>query len=246
MRSASGLGPVQKLRHSATRGLARRGFLVVRHPNVRLQSMLTTHGVDVVLDVGAARGDYARELREFGYRGRIVSFEPLHDVFVELEENSADDPDWTARHMALGAEQGEGQINVASNSDSSSLLGMAEAHSESAPQVTYVRQETIRIEPLDLVATDLLPPDARPFLKIDTQGFEHEVLSGAKETLDRCVGLQLEVSFVPLYEGGMLADEAISYAYDRGFRLVGIERGFTSPSGQVLQADAVFFRIPTG
>jgi hypothetical protein len=70
-------------------------------------------------------------------------------------------------------------------------------------------------------------------------------MAGAKETLDRCVGLQLEVSFVPLYEGGMLVDEAISFAYDRGFRLVGVERGFTSPTGQVLQADAVFFRLPT-
>jgi FkbM family methyltransferase len=244
VRLRSEAGPIGRIRHAAARGLARRGFVVVRHPVIRLQAMLTAHQVDVVLDVGAARGDYARELREFGYDGRIVSFEPLSDAFAELARLSNDDPRWTAMNLALGSEQGEAVINVASNSDSSSLLPMETTHTDSAPHVTYVRQETINVEPLDVVAVDLLSADARPFLKIDTQGFEREVLDGAKNTLDQCVGLQLEVSFVPLYEGGMLVDESIAYAYDRGFRLVGMERGFTSPSGQVLQADAVFFRLP--
>ncbi|MCW2766998.1 MAG: hypothetical protein JWO11_2957, partial [Nocardioides sp.] len=74
------------------------------------------------------------------------------------------------------------------------------------------------------------------------QGFEKEVLAGGQATLERCVGLQLELSFVSLYDGGMLADEAISLAYDAGFHLVGLDQGFADPRGQLLQADGVFFR----
>ncbi len=81
-----------------------------------------------------------------------------------------------------------------------------------------------------------------PFLKIDTQGFERAVLEGAEATVPRLVGLQLELSFVTLYEGGILADEAISWAYDHGFVLVGLDQGFTDPGGAVLQADGVFLR----
>ncbi|RZI85429.1 MAG: gsc-like protein, partial [Microbacterium sp.] len=58
----------------------------------------------------------------------------------------------------------------------------------------------------------------------------------------RSVGLQLELSFVPLYEGGMLADEAISMAYDAGFHLEVIEQGWAARTGQMLQADGIFFR----
>ena len=55
------------------------------------------------------------------------------------------------------------------------------------------------------------------------------MLAGGAQTLDRCVGLQLELSFVPLYSGGMLVDEAISFAYDHGFRMVALAQGFTPP-----------------
>lgn len=224
------------------RVLGRRGLEVRRHAAARRQKMLDKHRVDLVLDVGAADGGYGRELRSFGYAGRIESFEPLAAAHEKLRAAVADDPAWHAHRHALGRETGEARINVASNSDSSSLLPMLQAHREAAPQVGYVGQETIRVERLDDVAAAF---DAtRPFLKIDTQGFEREVLAGATETVARCVGIQLELSFVPLYEGGMLADEAIGWAYERGFRVVGIEQGYAAPSGEILQVDAVFVRDP--
>jgi FkbM family methyltransferase len=228
--------------HRVQRRLARWGFVVERHPAVRRQAMLTAHDVNVVLDVGAARGDFGRELRDFGYRHRIVSFEPLPSVFQQLAATVEGDPSWTVRNLALGEESGRGTINVASNSDSSSLLAMGQAHRTAAPEVVYTTQQDVAVVRLDDLAAELLPPGSRAYLKLDTQGFEREVLAGAAETLPRCVGLQLELSFVPLYEGGMLIDEAISYLYRLGFGMVGIERGFTSPEGQVMQADALFFR----
>ena len=222
------------------RALARRGFAVQRHPAWRRQAMLAKHRIDLVLDVGAARGGFGTELRRFGYAGRIVSFEPLSAAFAGLAAASADDPKWTAVNTALGSIPGPQVMNVASNSDSSSLLDMNRKHLSAAPHVQVVRQEEIQISRLDDVASD--HAGERPFLKIDAQGFEHEVLAGAERTLATCVGLQLELSFVPLYDGEMLVDEAVTLAYQHGFHLVGVYHGFSTPDGAMLQADGIFFR----
>jgi FkbM family methyltransferase len=224
------------------RQLARRGLVVRRHPAARRQRLLVDRGVDLVLDVGAARGGYATELREFGYTGRIVSFEPLAAAHADLVRVAASDPRWETRHTALGDTTGRHEIHVASNSDSSSLLPMADQHRASSPDIQMVGTETIDVTTLDAVADEVLGDARAPFLKIDTQGFERAVLEGAEATVPRLVGLQLELSFVTLYEGGILADEAISWAYDHGFVLVGLDQGFTDPGGAVLQADGVFLR----
>lgn len=232
----------ERLLAAAHHLLARRGLEVRRHPAARRQRIFAAHGVDLVLDVGAARGGFGRELRSFGYAGRILSFEPLAAAFADLAAQIGADPNWTAEHTALGAEDGEAVINVASNSDSSSLLPMLQAHRAAAPHVDYVGTESVRVSRLDDLAKEALATSGAPYLKVDTQGFEREVLAGAEGTIDQLVGLQLELSFVPLYDGGMTVDEAVAWAYGRGFHLVGIEQGYAAPTGEILQVDGVFWR----
>jgi FkbM family methyltransferase len=232
-----------RLTNAALMAAYRRGFEIRKHPAVRRQNMLAEHGIDLVLDVGAAKGGYGTQLRLFGYAGRIVSFEPLDAAYAELSATIAGDPSWTARQAALGAEAGESVINIASNSDSSSLLPMGTAHTDAEPSVGIVGQQVVKVERLDDVIDEIAGPDDRIFLKIDAQGFERQVLAGAEKTLSRCQGLQLELSFISLYEGGMLINDAISLAYDAGFSMVGVEQGWAAETGQMLQADGVFFRL---
>ncbi len=222
--------------------LARRGLEVRKHSSRRRQAMLAKHDVDLVLDVGAAHGGYGTSLRKFGYTGRIVSFEPLSESYASLSAMIKDDPTWTAHQLALGTESGQATINIASNFASSSFRPMLDSHRAAAPHVDYVAQETVTVARLDDVADEHLTSARHPFLKVDTQGFEREVLAGGPDLIRRCVGLQLELSFIPLYDGGMLVDEAIAWAYQQGFHLVGVEQGYTAPSGEILQVDGVFTR----
>jgi len=215
-------------------------YIVTRHPASRRQQLLARAGVDVVLDVGAAAGAYAGTLRAFGYRGRIVSFEPVAETFAALRARSAGDPLWDARNCALGDAAGTATISLAG--DSSSLLPMGEAHRRAAPDVLVTGEQAVTVERLDDIAGEVIGAGTAPFLKLDTQGFERQVLAGAAATLPSVVGLQLELSFVELYRGSMLVDEAVSWAYGNGFVLVGIERGFIAPTGQALQADGIFLR----
>jgi FkbM family methyltransferase len=222
--------------------LGRGGFELRRHPATRRQHVLARHGVDLVLDVGAADGGYGTTLRSFGYRGDILSFEPQAAAFARLQATIAGDAAWSARHLALGPDTGRLTMNIASNSTSSSLLPMLDTHVAAAPSVRYVGTETVTVARLDDEVADVVAAHERPFLKIDTQGFEREVLAGAAQTVEACVGVQLELSLVPLYDGGMLIDEAIGWAYDHGFQMVGLEQGYAAPTGEILQIDGVFVR----
>ena len=75
-----------------------------------------------MLDVGAHVGQYGRFLRNIGYTGHIVSFEPVLANFARLERASAGDPKWTVRRLALGHEEGTIPINVANVTQFSSFL----------------------------------------------------------------------------------------------------------------------------
>jgi FkbM family methyltransferase len=208
-------------------------------------NQLKSRQVDAVLDVGANSGQYAMGLRKRGYKGRIVSFEPLAGPFSDLQNNAAKDPLWDCRRYALGDVDGTISINVAGNSgESSSVLPMLKSHQDVFPAANYVGAEEVPIHRLDAVVPEVLRPADRIFLKIDVQGFEKQVLAGSRSTVsDRCAGMQLELSFLPLYEGGMLIREALDLAYSMGFTLTGMLPCFTDiRNGRMLQADGIFFR----
>lgn len=210
----------------------------------RLSTMLAGHRVDLVIDVGANAGQFARSLREAGYADRIVSFEPLSAAHGQLLHASRADPRWEiAPRGAIGDHDGEIEIHVAANSVSSSLLEMLDRHVKAAPKSGYVATERVPLSKLDTFTSQYLSPETIPFIKIDTQGYEDRVLDGATNLLARAKGVQLELSLVPLYEGQQLHDLLCDRLRTLGFSIWGISPGFfDTVSGRMLQYDATFFR----
>jgi FkbM family methyltransferase len=200
--------------------------------------------IDLILDVGANIGQFAREIRAFGYAGRIVSFEPLADAHRSLAEAASNDGAWQVHpRCAIGDRDGEIAINVSANSVSSSLLPMTDAHVGAAGASAYVGRETVPLKRLDGAAGSYLESAVHPFLKIDTQGFEWQVLDGAALSLPRLRGVLCELSLVELYEGQRLWREVVERLENAGFTLWNLQPGFADPrDGRTLQIDAVFFR----
>lgn len=207
-----------------------------------LPSPLQHHGIDPVLDVGANIGQFASLTREAGYRGRIVSFEPLPDAYSQLSAKASTDPLWTVHpRCAVGAAPGSTTINIAKNSYSSSILPMLEAHSNAAPESIYIGQIDTDVVTLDSIIDSYRHEGNRIFLKIDTQGFEAEVLKGARNSLPGITAVQLELSIVPLYDGQELYPYFFDFFASHGFTLWSIIPGFANQkTGQHLQFDAVF------
>lgn len=213
-------------------------------PLARLMAALRAFDIDLVIDVGANDGQFARELRAGSYSGRIVSFEPLAAAHRRLLQVSGGDPAWQVHpRCALGDRLGEIDLNIAGNSVSSSILPMLAEHSKAAPESAYLGRETAPLTTLDSVAPTYFEGAQAPFLKIDTQGYEWHVLDGALATLPKIRGIQIELSLVPLYEGQRLWRECIERLEAEGFVLWALQPVFIDPvNGRHLQWDGLFFR----
>lgn len=207
-------------------------------------ALLLQQRIDLLLDVGANVGQFVQDRRAEGFRGQIISFEPLPDAHAKLTAIAAKDPNWAVHaRAAVGAQAGQTEINVAGNSDSSSLLPMLKSHSDAAPQSAIVGRTPTEVITLDSVFDLYYRENRRTFLKIDTQGYERPVLEGAGRWLDKVAGVQLELSVVPLYEGQELYPFFFQFFREREFELWALLPGFSDPvSGRMLQFDAVFVR----
>lgn len=176
-------------------------------PNIEshLRILFKSLAIDLVLDVGGNNGAYGRMLREMGYRGEIVSFEPVRRCYQSLVQHTKNDRHWSAHNYALGASKAEMTITVPESDDFSSFLDVAASAKETWSEVfAKVDKELVQVERLDDVVAGMglgLPGGRNVFLKLDTQGYDLEVLKGAAEVVKHIKGMQSEISMVPIYQG---------------------------------------------
>jgi FkbM family methyltransferase len=238
----------QSLRHSLRSLIEATGHQIRKtdvysSQQLRHRLLFSRLPIDLILDVGANTGQFARQCRAAGYREKIISFEPSAAVHASLLKSAAADPLWSvADRMALGAVTGETEINIAANSYSSSILPMLDAHLSAAPASRYLHKEKVPLRRLD----DVLSPSDRAlgiFLKLDVQGYESEVLAGATGLLPQTLAIQLEMSLLPLYKGEVLMPQMSASLAAQGFELWDLEPAFRDPAtGRLLQIDSIFTR----
>lgn len=213
-----------------------------------VKKLLHLQKIDLVLDVGANQGQYRQFLKTVGYKGKIVSFEPVSYAYEKLQQKSASDNLWTiAPRMALGNTEGEITINIAGNeAKSSSILNMLDIHKQNCPESSYVSSEVVPINRLDVVASEYIknPEHQQILLKIDTQGYEKYVLEGAVGILDLVRAIQLEMSLVQVYDGSPTFKEMLYYLESIGYTMHWLKPGFSDKSsGRMLQLDAFFLKV---
>jgi FkbM family methyltransferase len=214
-----------------------------------LRSAIAVYGIDLVIDVGANRGQWGASLRQGGYQGGMVSFEPLSEARDALTRVASRQTGvrWKVRREALGdtAEAGV-PMNVAAFDQHSSLL-------QPSPEVlasygdTYgvARIESLPVARLDAIWDEIAPSDARVLLKTDAQGYDLRIIRGAGEKLSLVSCVLLEVSLRPAYLGSDNGlRDVFNYLEEHGFRLAGLSpvpgSRDHSPSLALSDSDALF------
>lgn len=210
----------------------------------QVKKLLDLKGVTTVFDVGANSGQYAKNIRDAGFRGKIISMEPGSAAHKLLTRAAVGDPFWQILPpMAIGSQDGFVELNVSANSgESSSVLPILAASTDAMPESGYIATERVPLFRLDTIAKQYLNNiDGPIFLKLDIQGLESEALKGAAHLLTKVAGLQVELSLVPLYEGQLLFDEMIAMLTQLGFELWSLIPGFLNQkTGRLLQVDGLF------
>lgn len=222
------------------------GIEIVKYPTDELDrriKLIENYNIDVILDIGANIGQYGGEMRNLGFKGELLSFEPMKKAFSILEKNASKDKNWKVFNYSIGERNGETTINIAKNSVSSSLLENLPQLTESAPEAAFVEKETIEIKKLDSIFESLNLNGKNVYLKIDTQGYEEMVLIGAEKSLELITGIQIEMAFIPTYEGAITFDKMKTKLNDLGFHLMALENGFyDKKTGKQLEIDGIFYK----
>jgi FkbM family methyltransferase len=197
--------------------------------------------VNIVLDVGANVGQYADKLRRSGYTGRIVSFEPVAELSAALREKASADDRWHVHGCALGEEEGEAEINVVPGT-MSSLLDASAFGKDWSDRLRESHTEKVRVRRLQDVLDEASAgvEDPRVYLKMDTQGFALQTFRGAGERVTELVGMQSEVSCVPIYDGMPRMAEQIGVYERAGFEITGMfSVSRDKPTLRVIEFDVV-------
>ena len=216
-----------------------------------LRALLRKYRVNCVLDVGANHGQYGRRLRRLGYRGHIVSFEPVPEMFARLKASASRDPRWTAHPYALGREEGTIAMRVVPGT-LSSVLAPTAFGADRYERLREPTTEEVPVRRLDAVLDEVTAhvPAPRVFLKLDTQGFDVEAFAGLGERARELVGMQSEVALVRIYEGMPRMPEALERYEGAGFEITALYPVSRHvETGRVLEFDCVMVRpdaLPDG
>ncbi len=211
-------------------------------------AMLCKHmGITHVVDIGANTGQFAESLYDFGFQGRVLSFEPVEAARQELLQRSAAYPLWeVAERCAIGDQDGSITMNVSDDTVFSSALPIKDSYVSHNQKSRIVRQEEVPAYRIDSILPRYIEDleAARLLLKIDTQGFEKQVIDGAPETLGRAIGLKIEIPLYAIYENTEFQFyDIMDLARSQGFQPYSFHvEGVDLNTGRVNTIDGLFFR----
>jgi FkbM family methyltransferase len=161
-----------------------------------------------------------------GYSGQVLSFEPVPRLAASLQLRADVTEFWDVEASAVGGEIGTLALNVMQSTELSSFL--VPDHSKVGDLLRGHNEIDHTVDVNVLTIDSILPAltikyaSKNIFLKIDTQGFDLEVLKGATASLPNIAALQTEASVTPVYAGMPGYHDVIQFLEEHGFIVSGI------------------------
>lgn len=211
---------------------------------LHLSRLFRTQEIDTVFDVGANRGQYYRLLRKgVGFNGTILSFEPISELNQILIEESKEDPRWHVLPFALGDKEQQMEINIMRAKDLSSFLSPVSKHTNRfVDSNTPTKTELVEIKTLDNIYCELCENYQinKAYLKMDTQGFDLNVVRGGEQVISNFIALQAEACVLPLYENMPDYRTTIHSMNESGFELSAVFPVSIDEKLRLIEFDCVF------
>ena len=209
----------------------------------RIKYFIKKKKINLIFDIGSNTGQYAKSLRRYGYKNRIISIEPLEREYKILNIHFKNDKKFKSYNYAIGSENKITNINVAENSVSSSLYKPTKLHLNISKKINLIDKEKIELIQLDrlIKLKKIHISKSIIMIKIDAQGNEIEILKGAKNILQSARLIQLEVSFQKLYSKNKNYLEILNFLDKYNFKIIDFFYGVRSKKNhELLQADIIF------
>ncbi len=197
-----------------------------------MQRLASDTPIEVIFDVGANVGETVRWFRRAFPEARIIAFEPIQATFSQLQANVGRLPRVTALNVALGAEPGEAVVHLQARARGNSLNpAVNQPTSEGRAEVVQVETVANSARKLGISRID--------FLKIDTEGYELQVLAGAKDFLPTTTFIYAEIDFEI---AGRHTNFFALYEFLRsyGFNFYGFYEPYHYEDGRLNFANALF------
>ena len=196
---------------------------IAQNQNLQTIELIKQYKIDLILDVGANLGQFATDIRNAGYQGQIISFEPVKQCYQYL--TSIADDAWQVENFALGDKDSEEEINISNKTVFSSILDVNEfGKSNFSNSIEVVDKQSIQVKRLDDIIRKLVNDlgKRKVFLKLDTQGYDNRVIRGALQTLKYVQILQTEISCKGIYKDTPSVTQRLDELFSIGFNIVGI------------------------
>lgn len=211
-----------------------------------LTKLFSLLDVDCVFDIGANAGQYATMLRkQVGYKGLIVSCEPVPYLAELLKRLAAGDDRWHIEDVAISSTDGTAVFNIMKQDQFSSLgtplhpetFGLEGSNS-------VVEKITVRTETLCSLYARLQKRFGfgNPFLKLDTQGLDVAIVTAAGDCIHSFVGLQSELAIKRLYSESTDFRDAIQLYLSQGFELTSLVPNNEGHFPRLLEVDCIMTR----
>jgi len=203
--------------------------------------------VDIVYDIGANQGQYATMLREkVGYRGVIVSVEPIPEMADAIRKKAKNDPLWYVEQLVVADTPGTRTFHVMQDRECSSLSVGTLSDTTSYEAQTTV-DFAIKVESITLAAlvtrwqakhSNL----THPYLKLDTQGYDSHILKSAPETVKSFAAFQSELSVKRLYESSVLIEDILATYKGYGFDVSALIPNNAGHFPDLIELDCIMIR----
>jgi len=196
----------------------------------------------VILDIGAYVGQVTAEYRRLFPLASIHCFEPFHESFQILLKNVEGDSRTFCHNIALSNQKGSAVLNVNLSSSTNSLLPSDRNASSFWGEGVLDTTSQIKV---DTTTVDIFCQESSishiDILKMDVQGAEYSVLSGAKEMLSNhnISLIYTELILCPTYKGQCQLHEYLSLFDSFDYNLL----DFFNPvrrNNRLIHTDAIF------